>query len=99
MATGLKVHEAPTGKPVQPKVIMPRVESSSSRSKTNVAGLPAFTVAVAACGVRMIGGPRRAVSMAVSLDVLVSPPPETVALLKKLLPIPNPMFVVRVIGG
>jgi len=99
VATGLKVHEAPTGKPVQPKVIMPRVESSSSRSKTNVAGLPAFTVAVAACGVMTIGGPRRAVSMAVSFEVLVSPPPETVAVLKKLFPIPRPIFVVSVITG
>lgn len=99
VATGLKVHEVPTGKPLQPKVIMPRVGSSSSTSKTNVAGLPAFTVAEVACGVIVIGGPRRAVSIAVSLDVFVSPPPETVAVLKKLFEIPRPMFVVIVITG
>ena len=99
VATGLKVHEAPTGKPVQPKVIMPRVGSSSSTSKTNVAGFPAFTVAVEECGVITMGGPSSAVSMAVSFEVLVSPPPETVAVLKKLFPIPRPIFVLRVIGG
>src|SRR5260221_3321429 len=84
---GLKVQAVPTGSPLQPKVTIPSVESSSSTSKTKDAEEPAVTVAVAACEVITIGGPQLTGSLGVSFPVLVFPPPETVALLVKLVSI------------
>ena len=74
----------PTGNPLQPKVTMPRVGSSSSTSKMYEAAPPAGVLPVAECGVMTIGGPRLMVSVAVLLSVLTSPPPETLAVLVKL---------------
>lgn len=99
VAGGLNTQAVPTGKPLQPKATIPRVESSSSTSKTNVAGAPAFTLELVECGVRIIGGPRLTGSEAVLLPVLVSPPPETVAVLVKLFWMLMGMFTVKVIGG
>src|SRR5262249_2820200 len=81
---GLNVQAVPTGKPLQPKATMPRVESSSSTLSVNFAAVPALTVAVVACGVITIGGPRLMLSVAVLLLGFTSPPPETLAVLVKL---------------
>jgi hypothetical protein len=45
------------------------------------------------------GGKRMAVSVEVSLPVLISPPPETVALFATLPTAPPEIFTVNVIGG
>lgn len=96
---GLKVHAVPTGRPPQPKVIGPCVVSWLSTSKVKVAEPPATTLAVVECGVITIGGPRLMVSVAVLFAVLVSPPPETLAVLVKLFWMLIGIFTVSVIGG
>src|SRR5689334_25249232 len=99
VAGGLNVQAVPTGKPLQPKVTMPSVASSSSTSNANCAEPPAGTVAVVECGVIWIGGPRLTGSLAVSFPVLVSPPPDAVAVLVKLFWILIGIFTVNVIAG
>ena len=99
VAAGLKEHAVPTGKPLQPKVTIPRLGSWSSTSKVKTAEPPATTLAVVECGVMMIGGPRLTVSVAVLFPVLVSPPPETVAVLVNLFWMLIGIFTVSVIGG
>src|SRR5215472_590088 len=99
VAGGLNTQAAPTGKPLQPNDTMPRVGSSSSTSKTNVAEAPAFTAEVVLCGVITIGGPRLTGSLAVLLLGFTSPPPETVAVFVKLLVISCGIFTVMVITG
>lgn len=64
-----------------------------------VAELPATTLAVVACGVITIGGPRLTGSEAVLLLTFTSPPPETVAVFVKLLVILLGISTVMVITG
>src|SRR5437588_4753648 len=100
---GLKEQVASAGRPLQLNVSVPR-PGLESTWKSIDATPPCDTVMlmvpmVMLAGVTFIGGPTCVGSVAVSLPVLVSPPPETVAVLLKFAWMFCGTFTVSVIAG
>src|SRR5262249_16847992 len=95
---GLKVQPAPVGRPLQLKFTAPSpgLESSVSPKFTDC---PADTLPVELTKLSWIGRPICVGSVSVSLAVLVSPPPETLAVLVTLAWILLGTFTVNVIAG
>lgn len=76
---GLNVHAVPTGKPLQLKLVA--LGSGALTRKKKLAELPAITLAPPLRTKNETGGPTWAVSVDVSFEVMISPPPETVTVL------------------
>src|ERR1041385_2057311 len=92
---GLKLHVAPAGSPLQAKVIAPSPLPLLVTFRIEVAVPPAATLTVAVCAESS-----RAASICVtSLAVLLSPPPETLAVLVTEDAALLATFTVRVIGS
>src|SRR5262245_50738263 len=95
---GLKLHEAPSGKPLQLNVTVPTPVLESTWKVTNPV-MPAGTATSPLVAVIESGGPVCVSSEAVLLLGFTSPPPETVAVLVKLAWMLIGTFTVSVIAG
>src|SRR6478609_7448380 len=78
---GLKLHVAPEGSPLQAKVIAPSPLPLLVTFRIEVAVPPAATFTLEVCAVSSRAASICVKSLAVSLAVLLSPPPETLAVL------------------
>src|ERR1043166_1507387 len=96
---GLKLHVAPAGSPLQAKVIAPSPLPLLVTFRIEVAVPPAATLTVAVCAESSRAASICVTSLAVSLAVLLSPPPETLAVLVTEDAALLATFTVRVIGS